>query len=79
MDRVLACGASRTIAEALSGASPNFLLDGSAADSVHDGVIFQEKCGFVFHHTEEGVDCPLIGDVRIEHFTYLSREKWSLI
>lgn len=39
----------------------------------------QEKCGFAFHHTEEGVDCPLIGDVRIEHFTYLSREKWSLI
>lgn len=39
----------------------------------------QEKCGFTFHHTEEGVDCPLIGEVRIEHFTYLSREKWSLI
>lgn len=37
----------------------------------------QEKCGFTFHHTEEGVDCPLIGDVRTEHFTYLSREKWS--
>ena len=39
----------------------------------------QEKCGFVFHHTEEGVDCPLVGDVRTEHFTYLSREKWNLI
>ena len=39
----------------------------------------QEKCGFTFHHTEEGVDCPLVGDVRTEHFTYLSREKWSLI
>ena len=39
----------------------------------------QEKCGFTFHHTEEGVDCPLIGEVRTEHFTYLSREKWSLI
>lgn len=39
----------------------------------------QEKCGFVFHHTEEGVDCPLVGDVRTEHFTYLGREKWSLL
>lgn len=39
----------------------------------------QEKCGFVFHHTEEDVDCPLVGDVRTEHFTYLSREKWSLL
>ena len=37
----------------------------------------QEKCGFTFHHTEEGVDCLLVGDVRTEHFTYLSREKWS--
>ena len=39
----------------------------------------QEKCGFAFHHTEEDVDCPLVGDVRTEHFTYLSREKWSLL
>lgn len=37
----------------------------------------QKKCGFTFHHAEEGVDCPLVGDVRTEHFTYLSREKWS--
>ncbi len=37
----------------------------------------QEKCGFAFHHTEEDVPCPLIGDTRTEHFSYLSREAWE--
>lgn len=36
----------------------------------------QEKCGFVFHHTEIGKPCPLMGDVRTEHFSYLSKEEW---
>lgn len=36
----------------------------------------QEKCGFTYHHTEENKPCALMGDVRTEHFTYLSKEKW---
>lgn len=36
----------------------------------------QEKCGFVYHHTEENKPCTLMGDIRTEHFTYLTREKW---
>lgn len=36
----------------------------------------QEKCGFIYHQTEENVPCPLIGDVRIEHFNYLSKQQW---
>ncbi len=36
----------------------------------------QEKCGFIYHHTEENKPCPLIGDVRTEHFTYLIKEQW---
>ncbi|MBO4980921.1 MAG: GNAT family N-acetyltransferase [Lachnospiraceae bacterium] len=36
----------------------------------------QEKCGFVYHHTEEKKPCPLMGDVRTEHFTYLTKEQW---
>ncbi len=36
----------------------------------------QEKCGFRFHHTEEDKPCPLMGDVRTEHFTRLTREEW---
>lgn len=37
----------------------------------------QEKCGFVHHHTEENVPCELMGDVRAEHFTYLSKNRWE--
>ncbi|MBP8715598.1 MAG: GNAT family N-acetyltransferase [Lachnospiraceae bacterium] len=36
----------------------------------------QEKCGFIYHHTEENVSCPLMGDVRTEHFNYLSKQQW---
>ena len=35
-----------------------------------------EKCGFVYHHTEENKPCVLMGDVRTEHFTYLTKEQW---
>lgn len=34
-----------------------------------------EKCGFVYHHTEEGNISPL-GDVRTEHFTLQTKEDW---
>ena len=37
----------------------------------------QEKCGFIFHHTEENKPCQLMGDVRTEHFTRLTREQWE--
>lgn len=37
----------------------------------------QEKCGFVYHHTEENKVCELIGDVRTEHYTYLTKEQWK--
>ena len=35
-----------------------------------------EKCGFRFHHTEEGKTSPL-GDVRTEHFMRMTREEWE--
>ena len=37
----------------------------------------QEKCGFVYHHTEENKPCALMGDVRTEHFTRLTRKEWE--
>lgn len=37
----------------------------------------QEKCGFVYHHTENDKPCELMGDVRTEHFTYLTKEMWN--
>lgn len=36
----------------------------------------QEKCGFLYHHTESGKPCKLMGDVRTEHFTFQSLENW---
>ena len=35
-----------------------------------------EKCGFKYHHTEEGKTSPL-GDIRTEHLTLLTREDWK--
>lgn len=37
----------------------------------------QEKCGFVYHHTEKDRPCRLMGDIRTEHFSYLSKEQWE--
>ena len=36
----------------------------------------QQKCGFVPHHVERDVSCELMGDVRTEYFTFLTREDW---
>ena len=35
-----------------------------------------EKCGFRFHHTEEGKTSPL-GDIRTEHFMKMTKEEWE--
>ena len=35
-----------------------------------------EKCGFRFHHTEEGKTSPL-GDIRTEHFMKITKEEWE--
>ena len=37
----------------------------------------QEKCGFSYHHTEYNKINELMGEVRTEHFTYLSKEQWK--
>lgn len=37
----------------------------------------QEKCDFRYHHTETGKPCLLMGELRTEHFSYLSRERWQ--
>lgn len=35
----------------------------------------QEKCGFVYHHTNEYTQSPM-GDIRTEHFTYQTKKQW---
>lgn len=37
----------------------------------------QEKCGFRYHHTEKNKPCPLMGELRTEHFTYLTKDVWQ--
>ncbi len=37
----------------------------------------QEKCGFVYHHTEYDVDCPALHEKRTEHFTYMTKDMWK--
>lgn len=36
----------------------------------------QEKCGFVYHHTEHGRLCPLMHETRITHFSCITKEQW---
>lgn len=37
----------------------------------------QEKCGFVYHHTNKDKPWPLMGDVRTEHISCLTKEQWN--
>lgn len=36
----------------------------------------QEKCGFTYHHTNKDISWELMNDIRTEHVTCISREKW---
>lgn len=37
----------------------------------------QEKCGFVYHHTNEDIHWKLMDDIRTEHITRLTKEEWK--
>ena len=36
----------------------------------------QEKCGFIWHHTRKDVYCELMGDIRTEQISCLTRGDW---
>lgn len=36
----------------------------------------QEKCGFVYHHTNKDMRWELMDDIRTEHVTCMTREMW---
>ncbi len=36
----------------------------------------QEKLGFVYHHTCNDVAVPLMNEIRVEHISCLTKEKW---
>ena len=37
----------------------------------------QEKCGFVYHHTEKNKPCSQLPERRTEHFTQMTRARWE--
>jgi RimJ/RimL family protein N-acetyltransferase len=37
----------------------------------------QEKLGFVYHHTTEGIELELLGEIRTGHVMLLTRESWQ--
>lgn len=39
----------------------------------------QEKCGFIYHHTEQNKQCTLLSETRTEHFTCITKEQWMKI
>lgn len=36
----------------------------------------QEKCGFIYHHTNKDIDCEMLNEIRTEHVTCMSWEEW---
>ena len=36
----------------------------------------QEKCGFTYHHTDKDIEWTMMGDIRTEHISRLTREDW---
>lgn len=38
----------------------------------------QEKCGFLYHHTEKDKPCSMMNDIRTEHFNYIPKDLWQL-
>ena len=36
----------------------------------------QEKCGFVYHHTNRDIHWKLMDDIRTEHVTCMTRQEW---
>lgn len=39
----------------------------------------QEKCGFIYHHTNKDIHWALMNDIRTEHVTCLTRDEWESI
>ena len=39
----------------------------------------QEKCGFQYQWTTEGVDVPLMNEKRTGHVSCLTREQWEAV
>ena len=39
----------------------------------------QEKLGFVYHHTTEGIELSLLGEIRTGHVMLMTRQTWETV
>ena len=39
----------------------------------------QEKVGFIFHHTCEEVEVPLMNEIRVGHTNFMTKERWETL
>ena len=39
----------------------------------------QEKLGFIYHHTCQDVEVPLMNEIRVGHTNYMTKERWETI
>lgn len=46
-------------------------------DGNHKSRRVQDKLGFVYHHTTEGLEVPLLGGTRTGHAMLMTRETWG--
>lgn len=46
-------------------------------DGNHQSKRVQEKCGFVYHHSEYNKAVPLLNEYHTEHFMKLTHETWT--
>ena len=37
----------------------------------------QEKCGFIYHHTNKDIEWKLTGNIRTEHVSRITKEEWA--
>lgn len=45
-------------------------------DGNNQSKLVQEKCGFVYHHSDENIYCTVIKAKRLEHISLLRKEDW---
>lgn len=38
----------------------------------------QEKCGFKYHHTTEGIELSILNEIRTGHVNCLTKEEWEI-
>lgn len=46
-------------------------------DSNNNSKRVQEKLGFVYHHTCDEVEVPLMNEIRVGHTNFLTKERWE--